>query len=95
MPAAPQHTPGTDAGQADLASLASELIARGYTADLRTPCGGLPCLRVANPGAPALTEKVYAQGGNYWYSWAEPIAACDEPAAAAATLARVLRTAGE
>jgi len=95
MPAAPQPTPGTDAEQADLASLASELAGHGYTADLRTPPGTLPYLHVANPGASALSEKVYAEGGNYWYSWWEPIAGCDEPATAAAILSRVLRAAGD
>jgi hypothetical protein len=92
MPAAPQPAPDTD--YADLASLATELTTRGYTADLRTPPGALPYLRVANPHATALTERVFAQGGNYWYSWGQPIVACDQPATAATRLASVLRTVG-
>jgi hypothetical protein len=80
--------------QADLEKLAAELTARGYEAKLCTPAGRLPFLDVRNPAASALSERVYAQADSFWFSWAERIAGCDEPAAAAAILARVLRTAG-
>lgn len=93
MPAPTSHTPDTHAEQADLENLATELTARGYHATLNTPPGRLPHLHVRNPRAGALTEKIYAQAGAYWYSWAEKIAGCDEPAIAAGILARVLRTA--
>lgn len=92
MPAAPGPT-DAHAGQADLTSLAAELSNRGYRAILRTPASAQPCLHVVNPRATALSELVYAQGGNYLYSWGQPIAASDQPAAAAAILARVLRAA--
>ena len=78
---------------ADLERLAAELTARGFRTSLHAPPGRLPCLDVTNPRASVLAERVYAQAGSYWYSWAERIACCDEPATAAATLARVLRTA--
>ena len=45
-----------------------------------------------SPAASILTEKVFVQAGKFWFSWAEPIAACDQPATAATRLARVLRT---
>jgi hypothetical protein len=48
-------------------------------------------LRVTNRAAPQLSEDVYAGGGWYWYSWAERIAACDDPGAAAGKVAQVLR----
>ncbi|MGH3158410.1 MAG: hypothetical protein ACRDNF_17805 [Streptosporangiaceae bacterium] len=93
MSAAPGPTTDTHAEQADLASLASELTTHGYRTILRTPASAEPCLHVVNPRATALSEQVYAHGGNYLYSWGQPIAACDQPAAAAAILARVLRAA--
>jgi hypothetical protein len=86
--------PDADAGDlADLQRLAPELAALGYTTRLLTAPGRLPCLEVRNPRASLLTERVYAQADSYWYSWGEHIAGCDQPAAAAAILARVLRTA--
>jgi len=87
MPAS-SHSTDTHTGQADLETLAAELTARGYQAGLHTPADGLPFLDVRNPAASVLTERVYAQAGNYWYSWAEPIASCGQPATAAAILAR-------
>ena len=78
--------------QAALQRLASELAARGFKADLRVPYGRLPYLDVCNPRAAMLTEKVYAQAGAFWWSWAEPIAGDDEVTTAASILARVLRT---
>lgn len=84
----------TTASSPALASLAGELTRHGYRTTLRAPDGEPPYLHVANPHAAALTEKVYTHGGNYQYSWGQPIAACDQPATAAATLARVLRTTG-
>jgi hypothetical protein len=98
MPAASQPTTSTHAEHAehaDLTILATELATRGYQATLRTPTDAAPWLHVVNPHATALSERVYAHGGNYLYSWGEPIAACGQPAAAAAILARVLRTASE
>jgi hypothetical protein len=78
--------------QADLGKLAAELIPRGYQATLIAAAGRLPCLEVRNPHASVLTERVYAQDDSYWWSWAERITGCDQPATAADALARVLRT---
>lgn len=89
--AAPQPT---HAGRADLVSLAGEMTTRGYRTILRTSTGAQPCLHVVNPRAPALSEQVYSHDGNYFFSWGQAIAACDEPATAAAILARVLSAAG-
>ena len=75
---------------ADLDKLAAELRTRGLQANLRTPHGRLPYLQVTNPHASILTEKVYAQAGAYWYSWAQRITDTDDPAGTAAALARVL-----
>ncbi len=77
---------------ADLERLGTELATLGYHADVRIPVGRLPYLDVRNPRASALTETVYAQGGSFWWSWAERIAGCDQVRTAAAILARVLRT---
>ena len=82
----------TQPEQADLEKLAIALAALGYRALLRTPAGRLPFLDVSNPRAAVLTERVYAQADSFWWSWAERIAGCDEPATAAGILARVLRT---
>jgi hypothetical protein len=88
-----------DQGQAeDLASLrqlAAELTARAYLADLRAPVDGPPFLDVRNPRANVLAERVYAQAGVFWWSWREPIAACDQVTTAADLLVRVLRALGE
>lgn len=83
---------GIDAGQTALARLAQEVAAHGLQAELKSPHGSMAYLIVRNPRAGALTEKVYANHGVYYYSWWEKIAGCDEAATAAAILARVLRT---
>lgn len=93
MPAHPEITSG--AGHIDLERLAAEMAARGYLADLTTPPGRLAHLDVRNPRASVLAERVYAQAGAFWYSWAERIASTQDVTAAAAILARVLRTVDE
>jgi hypothetical protein len=86
------HT-GTHADEiTSLEELATEAAALGLHAAIRQPPGQPPCLHVANPQASALTENVFTHAGHYYYSWAEPIAGCGQPATAAAILARVLRT---
>jgi hypothetical protein len=90
-----QTTEQAAAGIPDLERLAAEVTARGLQASVRTVQGRLPYLDVRNPRASVLAEKVFAQAGKYWWSWAEPIAACDQAADAAAILARALRAVGE
>jgi hypothetical protein len=80
---------------ADLEALAAELATYGLQASVASVRGRPPCLDVRNPRASVLTERVYAQAGWFWWSWAERIANCDELTKAAAILARVLRTVGE
>jgi hypothetical protein len=87
------HT-GTQADEiTTLEDLAIEVAALGLHAAIRQPPGQPPCLHVVNPKASVLTENVFTHAGSYYWSWAEPIAACGQPATAAAILARVLRTA--
>jgi hypothetical protein len=87
------HT-GTQADElTSLEELATEVAALGLQAVIRQSPGQPPCLHVANPRANVLTENVFAHSGRYFWSWAEPIAGCDQPATAATILARVLRTA--
>jgi hypothetical protein len=75
-----------------LEELATEADALGLHAAVREPAGHPPYLHIRNPRAHVLTERVFVHGGQYHFSWAEPIAGCDQPATAAAILARVLRT---
>jgi hypothetical protein len=82
----------TQAEQQDLERLAAELGQHGLCAELCVPPGKLPYLHVSNPQASLLSERVYAQADSFWYSWAQRIAGCDDVAAAAATIGRVLRT---
>jgi hypothetical protein len=87
------HT-GTQADElTSLEDLAIEVAALGLRAAVRQPAGQPPCLHVANPQASVLAENVFSHAGSYYWSWAEPIGACGQPATAAAILARVLRTA--
>jgi hypothetical protein len=88
MPACDTHTEEL----AELERLATELVTLGFHADVRTHADRLPYLDVRNPRASVLGEKVYAQGGSYWWSWAERIARTEDVTKAAATLANVLRT---
>jgi hypothetical protein len=75
-----------------LEELATEADALGLCAAVRQPAGHPPYLHIRNPEAHVLTEKVFVLDGKYQFSWAEPIAGCDQPGTAAAILARVLRT---
>jgi hypothetical protein len=92
VPTPASDTASSHTGHADLENLAAELATRGYHTDLCTPPGTLPYLHVVNPQASALTENVFAHADSFYYSWAEPIAQCDQITAAASILARVLRT---
>jgi hypothetical protein len=95
MPATADPHTDTSTGHDDLTRLAAELTTLGYRATLHTPPGTTPHLHVTNPHATALSERVCAQAGNYWFSWGQPITDTSQPATAAATLARVLRTTGD
>jgi hypothetical protein len=81
--------------QASLEKLAAELSARGLRATVHELPGELPCLDVHNPQASALSERIYAHAGGFWWSWAERMAGVNDVATAAGMLARVLRTVTE
>jgi hypothetical protein len=76
-----------------LEALAQALDPGQFAATI-TP-GPVPHLRITNRHARELSENIYAGHGWFWWSWAERIAGCEDPAGAAAKVARVLRTAGE
>lgn len=84
--------PAADDTTAELEKLALELAARGVSGQLVTPEGRLPYLDVH--ATEALRERIYAQGDWYFWPHAERIAACDDLASAADTIARVLRAGG-
>lgn len=90
-----QATNAHAAEVAELEKLAVVLTARGLQAQVRTVRGRLPYLDVRNPRASVLAEKVFAQAGQYWWSWAKPIGPCEQVTEAALMLTRVLRTVGE
>lgn len=78
-----------------LVCLAEELGKQGLMTRLMAPAGRLPSLHVVNPAVSRLAEDVYvgrSQDGLWWFwwPWAERIAPGDEPATAAALIARVL-----
>ena len=79
-------------GVTELERLGAELVKIGFKADVRVQGDRLPYLDIKNPRASILGERVYAQGGSYWWSWAERISRCEDVTTAAATLANVLRT---
>jgi hypothetical protein len=93
-PAASPAAEATAATQA-LEALATELTACGWTAKVHTPQGRVPSLYVQNPGAPMLSEHIYAGSAadgtwSYWWSWADTIAPATDPRSTAATITRVL-----
>jgi organic radical activating enzyme len=88
---------GTSWGGADpvagLEKLAAELDSSVYAASIVTGSGGEPpYLKVTCRNAPILGERIFAQHGYFWWSWAERIAPVTDPATVAAAVARVLHT---
>jgi hypothetical protein len=81
--------------EAALEKLAIELGGAGFHCRLVNPAPELPRLEVTNPRARALSERIVAQSGWYWWPWAERLAETTDVAAAAARIARVLRAVGE
>jgi hypothetical protein len=80
--------------QAALESLAAEFNPADFAITLTLDEGCPPLLTVTNRHCP-LSEQVLADGQSYWFPWAEPIGPVNDPAAAAAKLARVLRAVPE
>ena len=81
---------GERADREDLAKLAAELTARGLLARLAVRPGQPACLQVRNPQVARMTEQISARGEYFLWSWQQPIARRDQPAAAAAAISRVL-----
>lgn len=88
------HATAEEDPAAALEKLAAELAARGYRTPSLSPHGRPPALTVTNPAASMLTETVMAEGGWFWWPWAERIAPVADVAAAAERVARVLRAEG-
>jgi hypothetical protein len=80
-----------------LGRLADQLKRLGLRASLVAVIDRVPYVRAQNPAESSgmLQESVYAapRGGGwcYWWSWAELVTGGDDPVAAAARIARVLR----
>jgi len=79
-----------------LERLSGELARQGLNAQLvRRPAKSY--LRVANPGAPALNERVLCaaaadSGWCYWWPWRQPIGSVDDLSAVAEKILTVLRS---
>lgn len=76
--------------QADLETLGTELSALGCKTILITGDDRLPCLHALNPQAPAISRRIYAQAGFFWWLAAQPIGPRTAIPAAATHIARAL-----
>lgn len=90
----PATSPGDHADRVALESLAAAFDRQDFAVTLTGGEDGPPRLTVASLHCP-LSETVFADGQSYWFAWAEPIGPVNDPAAAAAKLARVLRAVPE
>lgn len=86
---------GRDERLDHLERLGEEMTERGFLIRAVTPGAGPPYLRVANPIAPVLTDRVMCESGAdgrywYWWPWAQRIAPVDDLGSAAERVARVL-----
>lgn len=94
----PADKTASDEASTRLHALARELEGRGWPARVHAPPDRLPRLHAANSAAAAMGEDIYAQPvadgtWQYWWPWAEPVAA--DPASAAEVITRALRTQDE
>jgi hypothetical protein len=94
MPAPAEPITDSQAAQADLESLGTELSALGCKTILTTGEGRSPRLDVLNPLAPTISKHIYAQADYFWWPTAEPIAPRTAIPAAANLVARALATIG-
>jgi hypothetical protein len=90
MPDAPQPA----SAQAALERLAAALDPRDHSTTLTAGPGHRPFLTIASRHAD-LAEDVYADHRSFWWSWAEPICAVDDPLTAAKKVTSMLRAAPE
>ena len=86
------HAPQPPGTQAALEALAAALDPRDYITTLTSGYGRTPRLTVTSRHA-QIGDDIYADSSSYRWSWAEQIAAVDDPAAAARKVTTVLRTA--
>lgn len=86
--------PAADSGMAALERLADAFDSDDFTISLSNEEGPPFSLTVASRHCP-LREDIFVEGQFYWFGWAEPVGPVDEPAAAAAKIARVLRAVPE
>jgi hypothetical protein len=87
-------SPGNTTAQDALESLAAALDPHDHVTTLVTGQGHPPHLTIASRRAD-LAEDVYADHCFFWWSWAEPICAVDDPLTAAQKITSVLRPAAE
>jgi len=85
-------TTSDDLGIAELEKLAAEINGGDYQAQVVTPHGRRPHVRVGNRRAGVLTENIYAGDGYYWWGWGERICPATDLQAAALAVTRVLRS---
>ncbi len=83
-----------DDPRAALERLAAALDPRDHVTTLVTGPGRVPHLTISSRHA-QLAEDVYADDKSFWWSWAEPISAVDDPLTAARKITSVLRTVPE
>jgi hypothetical protein len=86
--------PQPASAQAALERLAAALDPRDHITTLTTGPSHPPRLTVTSRHA-QLGDDIYADDNSYWWSWAEPIAAVDDPLSAARKITSVLRPAQE
>jgi hypothetical protein len=82
-------SPGTGS-QAALERLAAALDTRDFATTLTTGPGHRPSLTVTSRHAD-FGDDIYADDQSYWWSFAERIAAIDDPLTAAQKITNVLR----
>jgi hypothetical protein len=88
------HDPQPSGAQAALEALAAALDPRDYITTLTTGDGRTPRLAVTSRHA-QFGDDIYADHQWYWWSFAERIAAIDDPLTAAAKITSVLRATPE
>lgn len=79
----------------NLDRLGVKLSERGFLIHTVMPTGGLPYLRVVNPTAQVLSERVMCERSTegvwwYWWPWAQRIARADELSTAVDRVQHVL-----
>jgi hypothetical protein len=87
---ADQDSTANAGAKAALEKLGTELKARDFLIHLSVPDGKLPFLTVRNPREGRLTEMILADGGFYWWSWADKVAPVSDVTGAANAVAQVL-----